>query len=189
MRMGGADKAMLHLGDRRMIDHVIARLRGQCAQIAINANGDPSRFAEFGLPVLADSIADAPGPLAGVLAGLDWAAGLGARTIVTAAADTPFFPLDMAERLHAPAGHDRIVLAASRDESGTLRCHPTFGIWPVALRADLRMALRQGVRKVRAWADRHDATTVEFPLREHDPFFNINTPQDLAIARRRFGMP
>jgi len=181
-RMGGGDKGLRHLGDRRLIDHVIDRLAPQCAALAINANGDPARFAEFGLPVLADSLPDHPGPLAGVLAGLDWAAAEGHAAIVTAAADTPFFPRDLARRLAADAGPSGLALAASRDTDGKLWRHPTFGLWPVALREDLRSALRGGLRKIVLWTDAHGAGLAEFPATPFDPFFNVNAPEDIARA-------
>ena len=184
-RMGGGDKALLTLGGRPVLARVIDRLRPQVTDMALNANGDPARFAEFGLPVLADSLPGFVGPLAGVLAGLDWAAGQGAETIVTVAADTPFFPDDLVERLHAAAsaGGSPIALAATKDpDRGKIR-HPTFGLWPVALRDDLRAALSDGLRKIVLWTDRHGAACAMFPARPFDPFFNINTPQDMLQAK------
>ncbi len=186
-RMGGGDKGLRIVGDRRLIDHVLERLRPQVAEIAINANGDPSRFAEFGLPVLPDSIAGHPGPLAGVLAGLDWAAGQGARAIVTVAADTPFFPRDLVARLQDAAGPEGLALAASRDAEGTWQRHPTFGLWPVALNEDLRAALRGGLRKIVLWTDRHAAGRADFESDPIDPFFNVNTPEDIARAEELAG--
>ncbi len=182
-RMGGGDKGLREVGGRRLIDRVVARLGPQCAPLALNANGDPARFADLVLPVLADSLPDHPGPLAGVLAGLDWAADLGAEAIVTAAADTPFFPTDLAARLIAAAGPSGLALAASPD-GGRLQRHPTFGLWPVALRHDLREALEGGLRKIVIWTDRHEAGTAEFPSDPFDPFFNVNTPDDIAAAER-----
>lgn len=181
-RMGGGDKGLRVVAGRRLIDHVIDRLRPQVAGLAINANGDPSRFAEFGLPVLPDSVEGHPGPLAGVLAGLDWAAGQGAGAIVTAAADTPFFPPDLVARLRAAAGPCGLALAASADADGRLRQHPTFGLWPVALREDLRAALQGGLRKIVLWTGRHGAGQADFPGGACDPFFNVNTPEDIARA-------
>ena len=185
-RMGGGDKGMLLLGGQRLIDRVIARLSRQCGPMAVNANGDPARFAALGLPVLADSVEGLPGPLAGVLAGLDWAAALGASHIVTAAADTPFPPVDLVARLQDAAREDGtpIALAATRDDEGCLRRHPTFGLWPVALREDLRAALSKGMRKVVLWTDRHGAACAEFEADGLDPFFNVNTPEDMAQAQR-----
>ncbi len=181
-RMGGGDKALLDVGGQPMLAHVIRRLAPQVAGVVLNANGDAARFAGFGLPVLPDSVAGFPGPLAGVLAGMDWAARQGASHVVTAAADTPFLPGDLVARLGAAADavHEPIALAATA--SGL---HPTFGLWPVSLRADLRLALEAGTRKVAAWALGEGAARATFPDSPHDPFFNINTPQDLAEARLR----
>jgi molybdopterin-guanine dinucleotide biosynthesis protein A len=181
-RMGGGDKGLLELGGRRLIDYVIARLSPQCTPLALNANGDPARFADLGLPVLTDSIGGHQGPLAGILAGLDWAATLGAEAVVTVAADTPFFPLDLADKLQAAAGPAGLALAASPDEAGRLRRHPTFGLWPVALRKDLRRDLAGGLRKVMLWAERHNAETAPFASEPFDPFFNINAPEDIVVA-------
>ena len=186
-RMGGGDKGLRVVAGKRLLDRVIERLGPQCEALAINANGDPARFAGFGLPVLPDSLPDHPGPLAGVLAGLDWAAGFGAEAIVTVAADTPFFPADLVARLRAAAGPSGLALAASRDESGKLWQHPTFGLWPVALRDDLRAALEGGLRKIVLWTERHEAGIAEFPSDPFDPFFNINTPEDIAEAERLVG--
>lgn len=183
-RMGGADKGLLQLGEATLLDHVLARFAPQCAGVAISANGDPARFSRFGLPVLADSLPDFPGPLAGILAGLDWAAGEGCDAIVTAAADTPFLPRDLVIRLRdaAAAKGISVALAASPDEAGVPRRHPTFGLWPVALREELRAGLSEGLRKLALWADRHDAATAQFPVEGVDPFFNVNTPEDMARA-------
>ncbi|WP_416915456.1 MAG: molybdenum cofactor guanylyltransferase MobA [Roseicyclus sp.] len=186
-RMGGGDKGLRTVGGRRLIDHVIDRLGPQCGAMAINANGDPARFSEFGLPVVADSLADHPGPLAGVLAGLDWAAGQGATAIVTAAADTPFFPKDLVTRLMASAGPSGLCLAASPDETGRVQRHPTFGLWPVALRDDLRAALTTGLRKIVIWTDGHGAGQAVFDSTPFDPFFNVNTPEDIAAAEALMG--
>ncbi len=181
-RMGGGDKCLKRVAGARLIDHVIARLQPQVAGLALNANGDPGRFAEFGLPVLPDTVADQPGPLAGVLAGLDWAAAQGAGAIVTAAGDTPFFPRDLVARLQAAAGPSGLALAASPDGTGRMQRHPVFGLWPVALREDLRRALAGGLRKMVLWADGHGAATAVFDSQPFDPFFNINTPGDVAAA-------
>ncbi len=183
-RMGGGDKCLLPLAGRPILEHVIARLSPQVETVAINANGDPARFACLSLPVIADSVPGFAGPLAGVLAGLDWAAGRGASHIVTAAADTPFLPLDLVARLSAAAqasGMPIALAAAPHAERGRVR-HPTFGLWPVALREDLRRALGEGVRKVVLWTDRHGAAEVLFAQPGPDPFFNVNTPEDLARA-------
>lgn len=181
-RMGGGDKGLLPLGDTTLLGHVLDRLSPQVADIALNANGDPARFAALGLPVIADSIEGFAGPLAGVLAGLDWAAEQGADSIVTAAADTPFFPCDLVPRLQLAAegmAHPLVLAATPDPERGKVR-HPTFGLWPVALRDDLRAALADGVRKVVMWTDRHDGRLAMFP--DEAEFFNVNTPEDLIRA-------
>jgi molybdopterin-guanine dinucleotide biosynthesis protein A len=177
-RMGGGDKGFLPLGRGTILSHVIARLEPQVASLAINANGDAARFAALGLPIVADSIDGFAGPLSGVLAGLDWAAGHGASHIVTAAADTPFFPCDLVPQLilAAETAGTEIALASTPDGR-----HPTFGIWPVALRDDLRAALTDGLRKVVMWTDKHGGATAHFP--DDTAFFNVNTPDDLAKAR------
>jgi molybdopterin-guanine dinucleotide biosynthesis protein A len=183
-RMGGGDKGLLVLGGKALLSHVIDRLEPQVGGLGLNANGDAARFERFGLPVLPDTIDGFAGPLAGVLAGLDWAAGQGADSIVTAAADTPFFPCDLIPRLLL-AGEGMsapLVLAATPDaKRGSVR-HPTFGLWPVALRHDLRAALQGGLRKVVLWSDRHGGREALFPVAGVDPFFNVNTPEDLKQA-------
>jgi len=181
-RMGGGDKGLRRVGGKRLIDLVIRRLAPQCAPLALNANGDPARFADLALPVLADNIPAQPGPLAGVLAGLCWAHELGAEHVVTVAADTPFFPHDLATRLWNARGPSGLALAATRNEDGRLLRHPVFGLWPVTLRHDLNRALHEGLRKIVLWTDRHGAGVAEFLSVPRDPFFNINTPKDIAVA-------
>lgn len=192
-RMGGGDKGRLQVGGQSLLSRVVDRLSPQVAGLALNANGDPERFADLGLPVIADSIEGFAGPLAGVLAGLDWAAEQGADTIVTAAADTPFFPLDLVARLTAAAeGMDQPLVLATTPRTGDealksggrskVNRHPAFGLWPVALRDDLRAALNDGLRKVVLWTDQHGGREALFEAAPFDPFFNINTPEDLARA-------
>jgi len=185
-RMGGGDKGWRTIGGTRLIDHVIARLAPQVGAIALNANGDPDRF-DLGLPVLPDSIEGYAGPLAGVLAGMDWAASFGADAVVSVAADTPFFPADLVTRLQQAAGPSGLALAASPDETGKVWQHPTFGLWPVALRHDLRDALEGGLRKIVLWTDRHGAGQATFASEPFDPFFNVNTPEDLARSEALLG--
>jgi len=179
-RMGGGDKGMLKLGGRTLLARVIERIEPQVSGLVLNANGDAARFADFRLPVIADSIAGWPGPLAGVLAGLDWALSNGASHIVTVAADSPFFPLDLADRLICAATRAGTPIAlAQTQECGHPTRHPTFGFWPVSLRNDLRSALGYGLRKVVLWTDSHGAASATF---DDNVFFNINTPEDLAAA-------
>lgn len=177
-RMGGGDKCLLPLGGAPMLEGIIARLQPQVSALALNANGDAARFARFELPVVGDSVEGFAGPLAGVLAGLDWAAEQCIESIVTAAGDTPFFPQDLVARLLvATEGMEHpLALAATPDGR-----QPTFGLWPVALRHDLRAALEGGLRKVVMWTDTHGGRVAEFDG-AGDPFFNINTPEDLAKA-------
>lgn len=183
-RMGGGDKGLLLLDGQSLLSRVVARMQPQVADLAINANGDAARFSGFGLPVVCDSIDGFAGPLAGVLAGLDWAAAQGADHIVTAAADTPFFPADLVPRLLLAAEDAGVTLAlaASPHPTRGLLRQPTFGLWPVALREDLRVALAQGVRKVVQWTDRHGAALAPFQATGFDPFFNVNTPADMMAA-------
>lgn len=181
-RMGGGDKGLRHLGGQSLLARVEARLAPQVAGIALNANGDAARFEALGMPVIADSIAGFAGPLAGALAGLDWAAAQGADTIVTAAADTPFFPCDLVPRLlmAAEGMTHPLVLAATPDANRGRARHPTFGLWPVALRDDLRAALQGGLRKVVLWTQEHEGREALFD--DEAAFFNVNTPDDLAQA-------
>jgi len=186
-RMGGGDKCLLPLGDRVMLDHVLARFQPQVSALALNANGDAARFARFGLPVISDSFSGFQGPLAGVLAGLDWAASAGFDHIVTVSADTPFFPCDLVAQLQlqAETSGAPIVLAATNGEPRRKHRHPTFGLWPVDLRDDLREALHRGIRKVVAWSDTHGASEAVFPATGGiEPFFNINTPDDMGAAQK-----
>ncbi|MEM6670073.1 MAG: molybdenum cofactor guanylyltransferase MobA [Pseudomonadota bacterium] len=185
-RMGGGDKSLLDLGGATILSRVRRRLSEQVEDLALNANGDPSRFRALELPVVPDTIDGFAGPLAGVLAGLDWAAEAGYDKIVTVAADTPFFPSDLVERLTAAAEAENDAPLACAQTQG--RDHPTFGLWSVALREDLRTALaEEGLRKVVLWTERHGCARAEFPMVETtrgplDPFFNVNTPDDMAEA-------
>ncbi len=182
-RMGGGDKGLLPLGGRPILSHVVAGLEPQVDRLALNANRDPARVAAVGLPVVADGVAGHAGPLAGVLAGMDWAAGQGIGTIVTAAADTPFFPEDLVAGLAAAAARDGTPLAVAMtdDAERGYSPHPTFGLWSVALRGDLRAALEGGTRKVVDWTRPRGCAEALFPG-PHEPFFNVNTPADLARA-------
>jgi molybdenum cofactor guanylyltransferase len=191
-RMGGGDKALRDLGGRPMLGHVIERLRPQVGQLVINANGDPARFAAFGLPVAPDTVDGFVGPLAGVLAGMMWAKANApdARWIATVSTDAPFLPANLVVRLRkaVTTQPNAIAIAQSGGE-----VHPVIGWWPVVHAGDLDQALRDGVRKVLAWTDRHGTVAVEFPFQtlagcEIDPFFNANHPDELEEARRILGL-
>ena len=175
-RMGGGDKPLRALGGRPLLAHVLERLAPQAEAVILNANGDPARFAGFGLPVVPDSLPDHPGPLAGILAALDWAAAMRPDLpfVVTAPGDSPFLPEDLVARLRA-AG----PLACAASGGWT---HPPIGIWPVALRGDLAAAIAAGERKIDRWTARHGCVAVEWPTTPRDPFFNANTPEELAEA-------
>ncbi len=183
-RMGGGDKGLLELDGRPILDHVIDRLVPQVRMVVINANGDAERFARWNRPVAGDVLPDNPGPLVGVLTGMDWTvANLpGVRWIVTAPTDAPFLPCDLVERF----------LDAAKAENADMACavsdgqrHPVCGLWPVSLRMDLRRALvEDGVRKVDKWTGRHKVADVDFSIDPIDPFFNANEPADLDEAHR-----
>ncbi|MXN67400.1 molybdenum cofactor guanylyltransferase MobA [Stappia sp. GBMRC 2046] len=185
-RMGGGDKTLKKLSGRPMLAHVIERLSPQVRCVMLNANGDPARFSDFGLPVAADPIEGFAGPLAGVLAGLEWAKANepDAEFVVSVAGDTPFFPEDLVARLLSSGlSPGEIVLA--RSDEGT---HPVFGLWPVSVASDLRDFLENGdTRKVLAFVDRHPNRSAHFEAARSDaatfdPFFNINTPEELETA-------
>jgi molybdopterin-guanine dinucleotide biosynthesis protein A len=183
-RMGGGDKPLREIGGRTILARVIARLEPQCECLAINANGDPQRFASFGLPVIADGVKDFPGPLAGILAALDWAAANrpNAPFILSAPGDCPFLPRDLVARFSQAliAENAELAVAASKGQS-----HPVIGLWSVASRNALRQALVvEGLRKVGQWTARTPLATVVWPAEPFDPFFNANTVDDLAEAER-----
>jgi molybdopterin-guanine dinucleotide biosynthesis protein A len=181
----GADKMLTELDGQPLIAHAIARLRPGVAELAISANGDPARFAAFGLPVLPDPTPDFPGPLAGVLAGLDWAAARGYAAIVTVAGDTPFFPADLVTGLRVAAVTERapVALACTPGAAGGFDPHPTFGLWSVSLRGDLAAALAAGERRMRGFAEARRAARAIFEGRGPGAFLNVNTPGDLVRAR------
>lgn len=183
-RMGGGNKALRLLGGETLLARVIARLAPQSGALAINANGEPEGFADYGLPVIADSFGGFAGPLAGVLAGMDWAAEAGAEAVVSVSVDTPFLPEDLLHRLREARGRSGLAVAASPDETGRLRDHPTCALWPVALRGDLRAALDSGLHRIGQFAAAYDPGRAVFDSARLDPFMNLNTPDDLARAAR-----
>jgi molybdopterin-guanine dinucleotide biosynthesis protein A len=183
-RMGGGDKALLRIGAATILERVLERLTPQCARLILNANGDPTRFAFTRLPVVADEVPDFAGPLAGVLAGLDWAArhAPDIQWVASVPGDCPFLPRDLVARLHAAREQAGLPLACAR--SGEWR-HPVVGIWPVALRGDLRGALvHEHLHKIEVWTARHGVAIADWPATPVDPFFNVNTPADAAEADR-----
>jgi molybdenum cofactor guanylyltransferase len=183
-RMGGGDKAFIRIGGTTILARALERVGPQCAGLIINANGDPARFAQTGLPVVPDSVAEFPGPLAGILAGLDWAAERRPeiKWVASVPGDCPFLPRDLVPRLHQVRADAGLPLACAR--SGEWR-HPVIGLWRVALRHDLRTALvEDGLRKIEVWTARYGVAVADWPAEPVDPFFNVNTPEDAAQATR-----
>jgi molybdopterin-guanine dinucleotide biosynthesis protein A len=183
-RMGGGDKALIRIGNETILQRALARLEPQTNGIVLNANGDPARFKAFGLPVVADSVPDFAGPLAGILAGLDWVAANRPQVewVASVPGDCPFLPRDLVARLHAARVVDNKPLACAH--SGAWR-HPVVGLWPVALREDLRHAITvEDLRKIEVWTARHGVALADWPTEPVDPFFNVNTPEDVEKATR-----
>ena len=183
-RMGGGDKALIRIGDETILARTLARLTPQVEGVVLNANGDATRFAPFGLPVVADSVPDFAGPLAGILAGLDWVAAQHPRIawVVSVPGDCPFLPRDLVARLHEARAREGKPLACAH--SGDWR-HPVVGLWQVALREDLRHAVTlEDLRKIEVWTARHGVALADWPTEPVDPFFNVNTPEDVATATR-----
>jgi molybdopterin-guanine dinucleotide biosynthesis protein A len=183
-RMGGGDKALIRIGSETILERTLARLSRQVSGIVLNANGDPARFGSFGLPVIADSVPDFAGPLAGILAGLDWVAANrpGTEWVVSVPGDCPFLPRDLVLRLHDARIAEKKPLACAH--SGDWR-HPVVGLWQVALREDLRHAITvEDLRKIEVWTGRHGVALADWPAEPVDPFFNVNTPEDVAKASR-----
>ena len=183
-RMGGGDKCLRTLGGETLLERVVAQTRPQVGTLILNANGEATRFVDYGLPVVADVVQGFSGPLAGVLTGMEWTLENApeARWVATFATDAPFFPDDLVIRLWAATSDAGADLACA--ESGG-RAHPVFGLWPVRLAQDLRTALvDENVRKIDAWTARYDLVRVPFPTEPFDPFFNLNRPEDLEEAER-----
>jgi molybdenum cofactor guanylyltransferase len=186
-RMGGGDKSLRLLGGKTILARVIERARPQVAALVLNANGDPARFAEYGLPVAADVVEGYAGPLAGVLTGMEWARANapGALWLASFATDAPFLPTDLVARLGAAVADEGADMACAASGG---RAHPVFGLWPVALADDLKRAMvEEDMRKVDIWTARYRLVTVEFPAGPVDPFFNTNRPEDLEEAERLLG--
>jgi molybdopterin-guanine dinucleotide biosynthesis protein A len=181
MRAGGEgiDKPLRLLAGRSLLDWAIARVAPQVAAMVLNANGDPSRFAGFGLEVVADEVGNHPGPLAGILAGMRWAGARGYADVLSVPTDTPFLPLDLVARLDAARREAGVPLACAGSGGWT---HPVVGLWPVSLADALEADLRAGMRKIDAWTARHGVATAEFGIDGGDPFFNVNRLEDLVEA-------
>ena len=180
--MGGGDKSLVILGGKPLIAHVIGHIRPQVGKLIINAGGNAKRFGDFGPDVVADTIKGQAGPLAGVLTGLEWLAEKrpDAGWLLSVPADTPFLPADLVSRLMDAVGNGKADMACAKSLG---RAHPVIGVWPSALAGDLRRAIvDEGVRKTRAWTARYRIAHVEFNAAPTDPFFNINRPEDLAMA-------
>lgn len=183
-RMGGVDKPLQLLGGRPLLDHSIDRLKPQVARLVINANGDPFRFAHFGLPVVADSVAGFAGPLAGILAGLEWAAAHAPECgwLASFATDAPFVPTDLVAGLVAAVDREGADIGCAMSGG---RTHPVFGLWPVRLAGELRHALvEEDMRKIDRWTARYRVAYAKWPAEPLDPFFNVNTLQELGVAER-----
>ena len=186
-RMGGGDKGLRTLGGRAIMDHIIERARPQVAALLINANGDPERFSGYGLDVAPDVIGGFAGPLAGVLTGMEWAAAEAPQCpwLATFACDAPFAPIDLVALLLAAVEDEGADMACARSRG---RAHPVFGLWPVALAAELRLAMSdEDMRKIDRWTARYKLTEVDFAADPFDPFFNINAPENLTEAERLLG--
>lgn len=186
--MGGGDKPLRTIRGITILEHVVRRFSDQCNEITLNANGDPSRFSSFGLTVVADSVKDNPGPLAGILASLDWVAENRPDTewVASAAADCPFLPRDLVQRLHQARASEQTQLAVASSGGQT---HPVIGLWRVALRHELRQALvEEEIRKIDRWTDRYTMATVAWSMEPVDPFYNANTLGDLREAERLAGL-
>jgi molybdopterin-guanine dinucleotide biosynthesis protein A len=187
-RMGGGDKARIRVGGVTILERVLTRISPQCAAVILNANGDPARFADCGLTVVPDSVPGFAGPLAGILAGLDWMAAHrpDIADMASVPGDCPFLPADLVARLAAARATAGTPLACAR--SGDWR-HPVVGLWPVRLREDLRHALVvEDLHKIEIWTARHGIVTVDWPIEPLDPFFNVNTPEDAAKAEQMAAM-
>ncbi len=182
-RMGGGDKALIRIGRETILERTLTRLTPQVTGMVLNANGNPARFEAFGLPVVADSVPDFAGPLAGILAGLDWVAAHrpDLSHVASVATDAPFLPADLVARLTSELETGKADLACAASAG---RAHPVFGLKPLALREDLRRALvAEGLRKIEIWTARHGVATADWPVEPVDPFFNVNTREDAAQAQ------
>ncbi|PKU21443.1 molybdenum cofactor guanylyltransferase MobA [Telmatospirillum siberiense] len=184
-RMGGGDKMLLDVAGKTLLQRAIERIQPQVGPLLLNANGDPSRFAGFGLPVRADVVAGYAGPLAGILTGMEWLRETrpDIRWLLSLPTDTPMLPMDLVVRLRAAVEEEKAEIGCARS-GGML--HPVFGLWPVHLADALRHALvEEEIRKIGSWIRRYKVAEVTWSDDGGDPFLNLNTPDDLDRYARR----
>ena len=183
-RMHGKNKALMKLGNKRLIEHVLSKLNTATNNIALNINSDYRSFEAYNLPLLTDTIGGYLGPLAGVLSAMKWAEEIGHSKVLTVAADTPFFPENLFSNFEDYIEKYDIVMACTEDGEGNVERHPTFCMWSIELRENLELALRDGLRKIVSWTDKFNVKNMKFKIERFDPFFNINTEEDLQFAEK-----
>ena len=183
-RMHGKNKALMKLGNKRLIEHVLSKLNTSTKNIALNINSDYRSFEAYNLPLLTDTIGGYLGPLAGVLSAMKWAEEIGHSKVLTVAADTPFFPENLFSNFEDYIEQYDIVMACTEDDNGKVERHPTFCMWSIELRENLELSLREGLRKIVYWTDQFNVKNMKFKIEKFDPFFNINTKEDLRLAEK-----
>ena len=183
-RMHGKNKALMKLGNKRLIEHVLLKLNTSTKNIALNVNADYGSFETYNLPLLTDTISGYLGPLAGVLSAMKWAEEIGYSKVLTVAADTPFFPENLFSNFEDYIEQYDIVMACTEDDNGKVERHPTFCMWSIELRENLELSLREGLRKIVYWTDQFNVKNMKFKIERFDPFFNINTEEDLQFAEK-----
>ena len=183
-RMHGKNKALMKLGNKRLIEHVLLKLNTSTKNIALNVNADYASFETYKLPLLTDTISGYLGPLAGVLSAMKWAEEIGYTKVLTVAADTPFFPENLFSNFEDYIEKYDIVMACTEDDEGNVERHPTFCMWSTELRENLELSLRDGLRKIVSWTDKFNVKNMKFKIEKFDPFFTINTEEDLQLAEK-----
>ncbi len=183
-RMHGKNKALMKLGNRRIIEHVLSKLSFFTNNIALNVNSDYENFKSYELPLISDTIGGYLGPLAGILSAMQWAEEIGYSKVLTVAADTPFFPTDLFSHFEGFIQDYDIVMACTEDLEGKIKRHPTFSMWSVKLKGNLELSLHEGLRKIVSWTDKFNVKNVKFKMEKFDSFFNINTKEDLHLAEK-----
>ncbi len=185
-RMDHKDKSFLKVGEKTLLDMTIERLRLQSKRMAINTNSYSTKYKRYGLPILHDQVGGFFGPLAGILTAMKWAEDIGYEEVITVAVDTPLFPENLLEELYQKmdaSNSDIVFAASSADYKQKKVLHPVFGLWKTYLCDDLRKELERGVRKVTLWSERHKSSSVCFAKELIDPFFNVNTPDDIKLFK------